>query len=71
MDQNNLFALGLGLPSPWKVEGSGLEDGSDDAKILYVDIDSRRKNVRLKVLLLEKGANSRHSKCETEFIHII
>jgi len=39
MDQNNLFALGLGLLSPWKVVGSGLEDGSDDAKILYVDID--------------------------------
>jgi transposase len=39
MDQNNLFAMGLGLKAPWKVVRSGLEDGSADAKILYVDID--------------------------------
>ena len=39
MDQNELFALGLGLLSPWKVVRSGLEEGSGQTKILYVDID--------------------------------
>jgi len=39
MDQNNLFAVGLGLDVPWKVVRSGLEDSSGAAKILYVDID--------------------------------
>jgi transposase len=39
MDQNNLFAIGLGLNAPWKVVRSGLEDGSGQSKILYVDID--------------------------------
>jgi transposase len=39
MDQNNLFAIGLGLGSPWKVVRSGLEEGGAQSKILYVDID--------------------------------
>lgn len=39
MDQNELFAIGLGLGSPWKVVRSGLEEGGDQTKILYVDID--------------------------------
>jgi transposase len=39
MDQNDLFAIGLGLETPWKVVRSGLEDCSAQSKILYVDID--------------------------------
>jgi transposase len=39
MDQNDLFATGLGLANPWKVVRSGLEDCSAQSKILYVDID--------------------------------
>ena len=39
MDQNDLFAIGLGLANPWKVVRSGLEDCSAQSKILYVDID--------------------------------
>jgi transposase len=39
MDQNNLFEIGLGLVSPWKVVRSGLEDSGPGSKILYVDID--------------------------------
>jgi transposase len=39
MDQNDLFAIGLGLGTPWKVVRSGLEDCSAQSKILYVDID--------------------------------
>jgi transposase len=39
MDQNELFALGLGLTSPWKVVRSGLEDAGGQTKILSVDID--------------------------------
>jgi transposase len=39
MDQNNLFAIGLGLKTPWKVARSGLEDCNAQSKILYVDID--------------------------------
>ena len=39
MDQDNLFAIGLGLATPWKVVRSGLEECSAESKILYVDID--------------------------------
>jgi transposase len=39
MDQNDLFAIGLGLGAPWKVVRSGLEDSGSGSKILYVDID--------------------------------
>jgi transposase len=39
MDQNNLFEIGLGLVSPWKVVRSGLEDSGPGSKMLYVDID--------------------------------
>lgn len=39
MDQNELFAIGLGLATPWKVVRSGLEDIGSQAKVLYVDID--------------------------------
>jgi transposase len=39
MDQNNLFEMGLGLATPWKVVRSGLEQCSAESKILYVDID--------------------------------
>jgi transposase len=39
MDQNELFAIGLGLAAPWKVVRSGLEQSSEQSKILYVDID--------------------------------
>jgi transposase len=39
MDQNELFAVGLGLAVPWKVARSGLEESSGQSKILYVDID--------------------------------
>jgi transposase len=39
MDQNNLFAVGLGLSAPWKVVRSGLEEASEQGKVLYVDID--------------------------------
>jgi len=39
MDQNELFAVGLGLAAPWKVTRSGLEESDGQSKILYVDID--------------------------------
>lgn len=39
MNQNTLFAAALGLAAPWKVVRSGLEDGGEDAKFLYVDIE--------------------------------
>jgi transposase len=39
MDQNDLFAAGLGLAAPWKVVRSGLEDSGAQSKVLYVDID--------------------------------
>lgn len=39
MDQNDLFAMGLGLAAPWKVIRSGLEECDAKSKILYVDID--------------------------------
>jgi transposase len=39
MDQNELFAIGLGLAAPWKVVRSGLEQSGEQSKILYVDID--------------------------------
>jgi transposase len=39
MDQNNLFQVALGLGTPWKVVRSGLEEGGEETKILYVDID--------------------------------
>jgi transposase len=39
MEQNELFALGLGLNAPWKVVRSGLEACTPESKILYVDID--------------------------------
>ena len=39
MDQNDLFAIGLGLTAPWKVARSGLEECDSQKKILYVDID--------------------------------
>ena len=39
MDQNDLFAAGLGLAAPWKVVRSSLEDNGAQSKVLYVDID--------------------------------
>lgn len=39
MNQNELFALGLGLASPWQVVRSALEPSSEGSKILQVDID--------------------------------
>jgi transposase len=39
MDQNELFGAGLGLTAPWKVVSSGLEDGGDGTRVLYVEID--------------------------------
>jgi transposase len=39
MNQNRLFESGLGLSAPWKVVRSGLEDGGDGTKFLYVDIE--------------------------------
>jgi hypothetical protein len=33
MNQNMLFEAGLGLNSPWKVAGSGLEDGGESLAI--------------------------------------
>lgn len=39
MDQNTLFMVGLGLSAPWKVVRSGLEDGGDGSKFLYVDLE--------------------------------
>jgi transposase len=39
MNQNELFAMGLGLTAPWKVVRSGLEESGEKSKILYVDID--------------------------------
>ena len=39
MNQNKLFMAGLGLSAPWKVVRSGLEDGGEDTKFLYVDIE--------------------------------
>jgi transposase len=39
MDQNQLFSQAMGLSAPWKVVRSGLEDGDDGTKYLYVDIE--------------------------------
>lgn len=39
MNQNELFAIALGLSTPWKVARSGLEDGGGGTKFLYVDIE--------------------------------
>lgn len=39
MDQNSLFALALGLNSPWKVVRSGLDDGGEGTRFLYVDLE--------------------------------
>ncbi len=39
MNQNLLFAAGLGLMPPWKVVDSGLKQEGEGAKHLYVDID--------------------------------
>src|SRR5580658_9303750 len=39
MDQNELFAVGLGLSAPRRVVRSGLEDSGGQSKVLYVDID--------------------------------
>lgn len=39
MNQNMLFAAGLGLSAPWKVVRSGLEDGGEGSKFLSVDIE--------------------------------
>src|SRR5689334_8385587 len=39
MDQNDLFAMGLGLAKPWKVVGSAFEESGGEGRILCVDID--------------------------------
>lgn len=39
MEQNQLFATGLGLSAPWTVTRSGLQDNGLEGKYLYVDID--------------------------------
>lgn len=39
MNQNMLFEVGLGLSAPWKVVRSGLEDGGEGGKFLYVDVE--------------------------------
>lgn len=39
MNQNTLFGAALGLAAPWKVVRSGLEEGGEEAKFLYVDIE--------------------------------
>src|ERR1035438_2516367 len=39
MNQNELFAMGLGLAGPRKVVRSGLEQSGEQSKMLYVDID--------------------------------
>lgn len=39
MNQNMLFEVGLGLCAPWKVVRSGLEEGGEGNKFLYVDIE--------------------------------
>ena len=39
MNQNMLFAAGLGLSAPWKVVRRGLEDGGEGSKFLSVDIE--------------------------------
>src|SRR6187431_1946336 len=39
MDQNDLFALALGLSAPWKVVRSGFEEAGEQSKFLYVDLE--------------------------------
>ena len=39
MDQNDLFAMALGLAAPWKIVRSGFEDATAESKFLYVDIE--------------------------------
>lgn len=51
MNQNELFAVGLGLCFPWKVIDSGLQESPDKSKILYIDID------------FESGANFKCPQC--------
>lgn len=39
MDQNDLFAMALGLSTPWKVVRSGFEEAGKESKFLYVDLE--------------------------------
>ena len=39
MDQNDLFAMALGLGTPWKVVRSGFEQADTESKFLYVDLE--------------------------------
>lgn len=39
MDQDDLFAMALGLSTPWKVVRSGFEQGDSESKFLYVDLE--------------------------------
>ena len=39
MDQNDLFAMALGLSAPWKVVRSGFEEATTESKFLYVDLE--------------------------------
>lgn len=39
MDQNDLFAMALGLSTPWKVVRSGFEEAAAGSKFLYVDLE--------------------------------
>ena len=39
MDQNDLFAMALGLSAPWKVVRSGFEEADAGSKFLYVDLE--------------------------------
>lgn len=39
LDQNDLFALALGLSAPWEVERSGFEEAAAGSKFLYVDLE--------------------------------
>ena len=39
MNQNDLFAMTLGLSTPWKVVRSGFEVAHSDRKFLYVDLE--------------------------------
>jgi len=39
MDQNDLFAMALGLSAPWKVVRSGFEQADSESKFLYVDLE--------------------------------
>ena len=39
MDQNDLFAMALGLSRPWKVVRSGFEEAGKESKFLYVDLE--------------------------------